>query len=438
MTIDTVYDVTKYIEDHPGGIDALVEVAGKDATNAYEDVGHSEDSREILEHFVVGISAEAPAPIAGPALQVQPNSSNQLNHVQHPPRSSPTPPQQWEQYRSIAIYLASLGSVAFVGYEAYARNPKVGWLHFEHGGFWRGLLVSSAIGVSVATALTVYLGKAFSMSKDFTSYPAHMKPINEVVQPVTDKYGVLNPREYKKFPLIQKDKLSSDAYRFVFALPQKGSVLGLPIGQHVAIRADIDGKTVSRSYTPISNNRDRGRLELCIKVYPDGALTGHYLVNLNIGDTVEFRGPKGQMRYRKGMAKSIGMVAGGSGITPMYQVLRAICEDRTDSTTVSLLYANNTENDILLRRELDNFAMKCPDKFKIWYILSKPPKEWKHGTGFVTKDLVESKLPSASPDSKIFLCGPPGMLNAMKKSLVELGFETPNSISKMNDQVFLF
>lgn len=49
-----MYDVTKYQKDHPGGADVLAEVAGSDATEAFEDIGHSEDSREILEEFLIG------------------------------------------------------------------------------------------------------------------------------------------------------------------------------------------------------------------------------------------------------------------------------------------------------------------------------------------------------------------------------------------------
>lgn len=46
LTMLIVYNVTDYARDHPGGLDSLLEVAGQDATSAYEDVGHSEDARE--------------------------------------------------------------------------------------------------------------------------------------------------------------------------------------------------------------------------------------------------------------------------------------------------------------------------------------------------------------------------------------------------------
>lgn len=49
-----VYDVTKYLDDHPGGKDVLLEAAGTDATEAFEDVGHSDEAREQLDPYYIG------------------------------------------------------------------------------------------------------------------------------------------------------------------------------------------------------------------------------------------------------------------------------------------------------------------------------------------------------------------------------------------------
>lgn len=101
---------------------------------------------------------------------------------------------------------------------------------------------------------------------------------------------ITSSQDYQKFPLIRRDELSDDSFRLVFALPAKTTMLGLPIGQHVAIRGYFDDEsghhTVTRSYTPVSNNKDLGRLELVIKMYSDGQLTGKYLSGLKIGDEV--------------------------------------------------------------------------------------------------------------------------------------------------------
>lgn len=122
----------------------------------------------------------------------------------------------------------------------------------------------------------------------------------------------------------------------------------------------------------------------------------------------------------------------------MVQLIRAICEDPTDKTKVNLLYGNNSEGDILLKSKLDEFASKYPENFQVYYVLSKPSTSWKFGTGYVTKEMVEEKFPQPGKESKALLCGPPGLVNSMKKSLVELGWEEPRAVSKLPDQVFLF
>ncbi|KAM0128491.1 hypothetical protein ACHAO1_008955 [Botrytis cinerea] len=430
-----VYDVTNYLEDHPGGADSLLEVGGKNSTVAFEDVGHSADARETMESFLIGRLEGAPdeededrgLPMPKPDLKAK--SEDQDFNSEAPLMTA----------GRAGLKIFSVGSALFIGYEIYSRSPKIGWLHAQHGGFWKGVLISSIATLSIATGAGLYLEKALSAShKNPYSYPSHYKPSIKIAKPITRVKGYLQPENYQKLPLVKKEKLSSNTHRLIFKLPKDDMILGLPIGQHISIRTEIDGKLVSRSYTPVSNNSDPGELRLVIKMYPDGLLTGKYLQHLKVGDEIEVRGPKGAMRYRKGMVKKIGMIAGGTGITPMYQLIRAICEDPTDETSVTLLYGNNSEEDILLREQLDNFAKKYPENLRIHYVLSKPSKDWKLATGYVTKEMVEEYFPEPSDDSKVLLCGPPGLVNSMKTSLVELGWQKPRAVSKLPDQVFTF
>ncbi|QSZ35258.1 hypothetical protein DSL72_008127 [Monilinia vaccinii-corymbosi] len=430
-----VYDITTYIEDHPGGIESLVEVGGQNSTVAFEDVGHSEEARETMEKFLIGRlegavdEEDEDAGLPTPKPDLKAKSKDQ-------------------DFKSKALIITagraglkvlSLGSALYLGYEVYSRSPKIGWLQVQDGGFWKGVLISSIVTLSVATRVGLYLQNALAIShKSPYSYPSHFKPSIQIAKPITKVKGYLQPETYQKLPLIKKEKLSSNTYRLTFKLPREDTILGLPIGQHISIRAVIDGKSVSRSYTPVSNNSDPGELRLVIKMYPDGLLTGKYLEHLKVGDEIEVRGPKGAMRYRKGMVKKIGMVAGGTGITPMYQLIRAICEDPTDTTSITLLYGSNTEEDILLREELDEFEKKHPEKFRVHHVLSKPSPGWTGGVGYITKETVKEKFPEPSNDSKALLCGPPGMINAMKTNLVELGWQKPRAVSKLPDQVFSF
>ncbi|GAA0176437.1 oxidoreductase [Lithospermum erythrorhizon] len=49
-----VYDVTKFMDDHPGGDDVLLSATGMDATNAFEDIGHSSRARSMLSEYYIG------------------------------------------------------------------------------------------------------------------------------------------------------------------------------------------------------------------------------------------------------------------------------------------------------------------------------------------------------------------------------------------------
>lgn len=116
-----------------------------------------------------------------------------------------------------------------------------------------------------------YLSSMLEMGHEYEGLPAHKPSANAAFRPHHPS-GVLLPQTYQKFKLEEKTELANGIWRFVFALPSKYAILGLPIGQHIAIRGYVGEETITRSYTPISNNRDLGRLECIIRLYPDGKL----------------------------------------------------------------------------------------------------------------------------------------------------------------------
>ena len=318
-----------------------------------------------------------------------------------------------------------------------------------NGLFWWGFGIATVAEVTASVSLFTWAWNKFDAQQEFT-HAAPRRPAKRdyvmalprakasaMMVPNVVRSRVLDAKEWRPFKLVRKVVVSPNVYRLVFALPNHDDVLALPTGQHIALRANIGGQVVARSYTPVSNNSDLGRIELLIKVYDKGLMTKH-LEGMQIGETIDIRGPKGSMQYSSTYSKHIGMIAGGTGITPMYQLIRAICADDSDNTQISLIYANNTEEDILLKDDLDGFALQCPHKFKVHYVLSKPSKDWTGDSGFVTADMIKKYLAPASNESKVLLCGPPPMINVMKKNLAAQGFKEPGALSKATDQVFLF
>jgi cytochrome-b5 reductase len=264
----------------------------------------------------------------------------------------------------------------------------------------------------------------------------------------------LSAEEYQPFELTEIEQISPDTKRLRFALQSPLHVLGLPTGQHISFRCKAkDGSDIIRSYTPITSNDEVGYVDFVIKVYfpdvhpkfPDGGAMTMHLEGLKVGDTVDMRGPKGHMDYtgcgkysisrmnmktgKRSMEqynnKRFGFIAGGSGITPCLQVIREMLKIPNDHSDISLLYANQTEKDILLRTELDSMAKEHADRFRVHYTLDNPPKRgWKGSKGFIDTEMCEKSLPEAGDDAFIFICGPPPMIKfAVEPALKEMGYD---------------
>ncbi|KAG2618494.1 hypothetical protein PVAP13_3NG079622 [Panicum virgatum] len=270
--------------------------------------------------------------------------------------------------------------------------------------------------------------------------------------------GCLDPENFREFKLVEKRQLSHNVAKLKFVLPTPTSVLGLPIGQHISCRfgyvfyhlrrlvlqgrafylnfcnldsppvcpccsrgQDAAGEEVIKPYTPTTLDSDLGHFELVIKMYPQGRMSHHFR-EMKVGDYMSVKGPKGRFKYQPGQVRAFGMIAGGSGITPMFQVTRAILENPQDNTKVHLIYANVTYDDILLKEELDSMAKNYPDRFKIYYVLNQPPEIWDGGVGFVSKEMIQAHCPAPAADIQVLRCGPPPMNKAMAAHLDELGY----------------
>ena len=128
---------------------------------------------------------------------------------------------------------------------------------------------------------------------------------------------------------------------------------------------------------------------------------------------------------------------GGTGLTPCLQVVRCILEGpegEGDTTNFTLLFQNRTEDDILLRTELDKLVRLHNNRFSVIYFLSNPGSEsYGNGSnpcerrGYINNDAVTTFL---RPEvcQYIGVCGPGGFTESMTKLLADVGHRVEESV----------
>ena len=275
--------------------------------------------------------------------------------------------------------------------------------------------------------------------------------------------------QHTRYKLIQKTRLSHDSCLLRFALPStESATLGddpalptcikitLPADTGVGAETNKEKAVVSKSYSPISHPSARGYFELVVKSYsirPGGGV-GAFLCGLQVHNDCssvegadEFNDDTGvavesddgtcnKNRFSSIIAKlksprmmhgsplilnrwkRIGLIAGGTGIAPLFQIANILLEDRAETedgarTTVHLLYINRRQEDILMKDEIDALVREHPDRFFVTYSLTRADdnsesmniEQYKQGTG--TQNKNEFKLGRGSSDMALDALPPP-------------------------------
>lgn len=248
-----------------------------------------------------------------------------------------------------------------------------------------------------------------------------------------------------ELPLTEKKAISPDTYEFTFGFPNPEWTLGLAPAHHIKIYGpsknpdDPDCGPTVKPYTPISPVMHKGSVTFVIKVYrccdefPNGGFLTQWMEKLNVGDNVTMEGPVGRVTYTgNGTWKvqkdtrqktKIGLVAGGSGITPHFQLMDSMRLAKETVCDVKFLFSNKTAADQLCKQQLDIIAAECPN-ITVHHTLTREesddPNTFK---GRVTADMLkEIGFPEPGPDTFVHVCGPKGLNEHMIKLFDEMGY----------------
>lgn len=282
-------------------------------------------------------------------------------------------------------------------------------------------------------ALTTYMSGEYKLLWGFVFFFGIV--LIRMVSAFTRKDSV-TPNKWHSLELLDQTIISKNSAIYRFKMKSNVDCLDFAPGENLAVRVMIDGTEYVKFYTPISPRYARGYFDILVKSYPNGDVSKHFGALVS-GQNVDFKGPVGKLNYSPNSSEEIGFIVGGSGITPLLQLVNEVVTVPEDLTKIHCLYLNETENDILLKEELDEMAEKYPN-FKITYVLNKPKSTWTGNKGLLTKELVKKYLPTPDASNRLFICGPTLMNEKALQIAKELKWKVGIQPSNPDDQVFVY
>ncbi len=181
---------------------------------------------------------------------------------------------------------------------------------------------------------------------------------------------------------------------------------------------ELTDEEVYRAYSISSAPSDNKRVELEIRLVPNGICTTYVHKFLKEGDTVMINGPYGDF-YLRDTEREIICVAGGSGMAPIKSILLDMVDNGISRKT-RYFFGARTTKDIFLLDEMKELEEKLPD-FTFIPALSDPQddEQWSGETGLIT-DVIDRMVDNVQ-ETEAYLCGSPGMIDACVKVLKNKG-----------------
>ena len=231
-----------------------------------------------------------------------------------------------------------------------------------------------------------------------------------------------------KIKEIKKPLEKATSVTFEIPLGLKGQFSYYP-GQHLVLKLSIDGKEVRRTYSLNSSPATDKDLQITVKRVPNGLVSNYINNHFKVGATVGVMVPQGRFFATVGARdyKTIYLFAAGSGITPIFSILKTVLHTAPQST-VNLMYGNKNQNTILFKDELYQLLKKYPDRLNVVYTLSKPKvwsswKSWNGRSGKIDTDTVEwfiAHHPPYAQTTEYYICGPGNMNHSVRRTLIDL------------------
>lgn len=200
-------------------------------------------------------------------------------------------------------------------------------------------------------------------------------------------------------------------------------------GQHLTLKATINGEDIRRSYSLCSSPND-AEWRVAVKQIAGGTFSTYVNEVLKSGDTLEVMAPSGNfgVKVDATKAKNYLFFAAGSGITPVLSMVKAHLAGEPNATC-KLFYVNRTAKSIIFKEELEQLRNTYFGRFEIYYFLTRERRDIELLNGRFDKDKMDRLIKTFIdiPDTnEVFLCGPEDMVNFVRDYLVNAGLPKEN------------
>lgn len=213
-------------------------------------------------------------------------------------------------------------------------------------------------------------------------------------------------KAFEKATCVSNERHTHDTRKIRFALdagPRSFWTEQGPIA-NLRVQVQVPEAQLARPYNPLSAELS-SEFEILVKRYPDGKV-GSALHNLKPGESVGVSGPNQQWRFEAGKYKDYAMLAGGTGITPLFQCASYILA-HDPAAKVTMISFQKTSSDVLLNAELTKLKSCYPNRLQVLHVIESEQ-------GRASVEMLRKLLPSPTSEALfVMVCGPQAMTAAI-------------------------
>jgi ring-1,2-phenylacetyl-CoA epoxidase subunit PaaE len=230
---------------------------------------------------------------------------------------------------------------------------------------------------------------------------------------------------FHSLPVAEVRPLTAASVEVTFAVPDelRGEYDYLP-GQHVALRAHVDGHELRRSYS-LCRPPEPGRISVAIKRDLGGAFSTWATSELRPGDAIDVMSPQGTFTLdsERMQDRHIVGIAAGSGITPLMALASSVLA-ASPTSSFTLVYTNRTAVDVMFLEELADLKDRYPARLALHHVLSREQRSAPLLSGRIDEERLRRMLDTLLPPDTVdewFLCGPFELVQLCRDVLEEYG-----------------